>query len=109
LRNCRRLAILILDGTEISDAVISQLGSMPPPLVDLSLRATRTTDVAVRQLVRFQQLERLSLKETKVSDACLPDLVALKQLQTVDLRGTKVTDVGLQQLKRARPTLQVMY
>jgi len=49
----------------------------------------------------------LDLARTEVTDAGIKELKELKGLQTLYLGGAKITYRGVQELKTARPNLQI--
>ncbi len=118
LRGVQRLFVLALMLDELSDDARQDLSDLPglksadlsdsridaipfanSPLVALNLEGTRTDDLALEQVLRFQKLHFLSLSNTPVTDDGLRRLRNLPELCLLDLRGTAVTAEGAAQLK----------
>ena len=51
----------------------------------------------------------LDLSDTRISDASIPFLATLARLETVSLERTLITDEGAQQLRQARPNVEVFF
>ena len=124
LQGLTELRTLHLAGTDVSDAGLSFLSSMPHlwgldlmrcPLIgdgsareigglaelkELYLSGTRITDVGLACLRGKDRLRILFLSDLPVTDAGLANLEGLTGLTAVDLNGTQVTDAGLAVLKR---------
>ena len=93
-----REANLGLQGTNVTDAVLSTLKDIPT-LVNLNLRGTKVTDAGLDNLKGLNNLLQLHLENTAITDAGLARLNRLTNLNYLNLYGTAVTDSGLDQLK----------
>src|SRR5271157_2464463 len=90
LRRLDKLRTLSLDGTQVGDRGMSDLGMIgvdPSPLSFLSLNDTQVGDAGLVHLKRFTALSYLGLKRTGVGDTALPNLTGLANLNTLDLGG----------------------
>lgn len=99
-RNCRRridndliatldgyrlpdLRSVLLDGTQITDAVIPLLAQFE--LDDLGLEGTAVTDKGVSHVVGMPILSSVDLANTSISDDSLPRLATIKYLMHIDI------------------------
>ncbi|CAN5613194.1 hypothetical protein BH11CYA1_BH11CYA1_33520 [soil metagenome] len=82
LSSCRQLKVLILEGTDISDAGIKPLTKLP-------------------------HLERLVLTKGNITDAALPLFVQLKRLRDLDVNGTKISRTGMERLLQSSKIAKV--
>ncbi|NLG55414.1 MAG: hypothetical protein GX542_07160 [Rhodococcus sp.] len=73
----------------------------------LTIIQSRITDTGVASIAKCENLEYLTIYEAPLSDTVLEHLKALPRLKYLKLEKTQVTKEGLQQLKKARPTLQI--
>ena len=95
---CRRLQIVNVEGTDISDETVKAV-LQSPDLEELHLCSTRISDSSL-QFCSGSRLRLLDLSETAVSDQGLERLGELTQLETLDLRNTGITDAFWQNLNR---------
>jgi hypothetical protein len=63
----------------------------------LDLNGPNVTDAGLKELARFQNLDRLDLRRTQVTGVGLKELVGLTKLDHLNLPG-QVTDAGLKEL-----------
>ncbi len=89
-----------------SDDDFGQLPTLPT-VEYLTLGHTYITDAGLVYLTRLPGVKSLSLEMTDISDAGIVYLGALPNLESVNLNHTKVTLRGVQELKGARPGLNV--
>jgi hypothetical protein len=102
----RSLAVLHLDGTDVSDSDVSVIVQLSA-LRELHLAGTRVTDAGVSQMLGMRALEYVDLTGCQVTDRCVGtfgELPALAQLFLVD---TDVTCTRIRQFSKSRPTVQV--
>lgn len=104
----QQIVWLKLGHTEISDAALAQVAKLQN-LQKLYLEQTSITDAGLKQLRGLANLEYLNLYGTAITDAGLVDLASLKSLKTIYLWQTKLTEKGLANLKKALPTLDIIY
>lgn len=76
------IRVLILNGTEITDAGMADIGKMT-------------------------KLAHLYLEDTQITDRGLNQLTGIKELETLWLARTKVSDAGVGELKRQLPKLTI--
>ena len=107
LRTLTGLRELDLMQTSIGDAAMVHLKGLTE-LERLNLYMTGVGDAGLAHLAALTKLERLNLYKTKVSDASLAYLKRLPQLRWLDLYETAITAAGVEELKQARPALQIM-
>ena len=98
---------LKLGNTQISDVALAQIAKLKN-LQKLHLEQTNITDAGLKQLKGLDNMEYLNLYGTAITDAGLANLTSLKNLKTVYLWQTKVTDQGIANLKKAMPKLEVI-
>lgn len=118
----RTLIVLSLSDTNVGDKDLERLSELAPDVKQIWLQRTEVTDVGLRYLVRFRQLEKVALDEsnitdqgiecvarcpniwnvqltrTSITDEALKFLAKLEHLEQVGLSGTNVTDAGLADL-----------
>jgi N-acyl-D-amino-acid deacylase len=97
LRALENVATLRLASTEVGDAAIPVIASMPS-LRSLDLGYSLVTPKGVAQLAKLPQLERLGLAGLGVDDATLALLGTMKNLRGLNLSYTEFTDAGLKHL-----------
>jgi hypothetical protein len=75
---------------------------LPPPeqAFGLDLGDAEVTDMSLKELAGFGQLQALSISGRGVSDRGLKELTELYRLQWLSLDGTNVTDRGMDELAR---------
>jgi Leucine-rich repeat (LRR) protein len=112
LKGLTRLETLCLRHTIVSDAGLVHVTGMDHlKLLDLS--DTMVGDAGMAHLSGLTSLQLLCLGDTRVSDAGLPHLTALPKLQELDFRcirntgSLELTNAGLNELKKAKPTLTI--
>jgi hypothetical protein len=78
-------------------------------LLHLRLNGLLVTTSGLRKLNDLPKLERLDLQGCKrVNDDAIPVLAAFPALRLLDLTGTGVTGKGMEELRRARPELNIL-
>lgn len=97
LERQRDLRFLSLNGTQITDGILPEIG-MNANLLSLGLGRTRISDAGLKALAPLQDLDILNVSNTSISDAGLREIANLGGLKILDLSGTKITDSGIQQL-----------
>jgi len=100
------VAELKLGGTQISDAILEDIGQLSG-LRRLSLENTTVTDRGLERLKDCQQLRYLNLVNTQVTDGGIDALHGLPQLREVYLYGTKVTQQGIAVLRQTGKGIEV--
>lgn len=93
------LARLSADRTPITDAALPGL-ARAKNLVELSLSATRITDVSVRLAVLNENLRSLDVSETSIGGGWLAGLQERPQLRKLSVARTKFDDEGAALLVR---------
>ena len=87
--------------TSITDAQIPLLAGFKK-MTDLSLEATRVSDVGAVHLRHLQQLEWLNLYRTQIGDRGLRSVGQLRSLTHLPIGATRVTDAGLTHLRNLK-------
>jgi hypothetical protein len=96
-----------LDWTDVGDAGLAELTTLPR-LWNLSLWGARqVTDAGVEHLTRIQTLSHLDLKGTAVTDEGVKHLAKLSRLRYLSLPTPKVTLQAAQEVSRALPECSV--
>ncbi|WP_162028122.1 MULTISPECIES: c-type cytochrome domain-containing protein [unclassified Lentimonas] len=75
----------------------------------LHLDGTGVTDAQLKQLSQLPELSYLNLYNTQINDTALATLQEFPSLKKVFVSQTKVTPKGINQLKKARPDLELIY
>jgi tetratricopeptide (TPR) repeat protein len=107
LRRLTGLKTLDFFGTVIRGSGLSALAAMTE-LESLNLNMTDVGDDEIAALPVLPALRHLDLGITRVSDASLTHLAKFPRLGELRLNYTKVSAKGIEDLKRARPNLEVM-
>jgi hypothetical protein len=107
LAGLKQLRALDLKETTVTDTDMKDLASLH--VGNLGLDKTRITDVGLKEVGRFKDLNNLTLASTAVTDAGLKELYQLPRLFMVDLTGTRVTRAGVAELSKALPTTSVQH
>ncbi|MGQ9760288.1 MAG: leucine-rich repeat domain-containing protein [Thermogutta sp.] len=95
LANAKNLEELALENTQIDDAGLESLKSLPR-LWSLNLRrSVKLTDRAVETLADFPQLTHLYLLENQFSAAALAKLAEIPRLRLLDLRSCSAVNAAL--------------
>lgn len=89
---------LFLDGTQVTDAGIRDLPTMPHLMV-FSATKTQITDDSLPLFARGGNLESLRLDETRITDVGLQTIGEMKTLRSLSLWRCPITDEGLIHLK----------
>jgi hypothetical protein len=105
LAEFNELDMLAFTNMSITDEGIQNLQLQDKvTLTILGLQGTQVSDIVMPQVGKLSKLKRLALGQTKVTSRGLQYLEPLKQLNTISLSGTDVDDAGLSHLSRL-PTL----
>lgn len=87
-----------LSSTKVTDAVASKLATIKRLRI-LYLANTNISDVSLKSLQPLsQQMEKLDLSHTSVTDSGMEVIKTFKNLKYINLSGTVVTKVGLAQV-----------
>lgn len=98
---------LELGRTKVTDRGMAVVAKMPR-LTHLSLSNTEVGDAGLQQLKKLDELRVLNLYGTRVTDASLPTLNALPALERVFVWQSGISAGGVDELRKARPTLEVV-
>ncbi|HAA60019.1 MAG TPA: hypothetical protein DCE39_03715, partial [Planctomycetaceae bacterium] len=90
---------LALGGTQVSDADLDQLVTLPR-LAEIDLSATLVTDRGASRLAGCRTLESIDLSRTRISDAGLSAMAELPHLTSLRVGFTRVRGRGLAGLRR---------
>ena len=101
-----QLAHLDLSKTQVTDALISEIGKMDR-LVKLDLHRTNISDAEMAELKNLKNLRYLNLYGTQVTDAGLKHLHGIKSLRSVFLWDSKATKKGAKALAQAIPEAKI--
>jgi hypothetical protein len=102
----RRVEVLMLSGTQVSDAAFRHIRHLRHLKV-LYLDGTQVSDDGLEQLSAFRQLNVLYLDRVRVTDRGLAHLKSLSELRVLGISGTQATSAGIADLERALPTCRV--
>jgi internalin A len=94
-----KLEVLDVSGTQVDDALMTAINSMPR-LQYLSLRKTAVTDAGLRKLKFEARLIALDLSETATTDKGLSGLDRARGLQAPLLENTGVGDATVKRLAK---------
>jgi hypothetical protein len=97
---------IVFEPKQISDVGLKHLAGWTD-LQELSLDGTHVTDEGLKHLAGMKKLKRLILSDTKVTDDGMEHLTKLTALTDVQLFNTKVTETGVGVLKRWKPEIRV--
>lgn len=75
----------------------------------LNLSGTQADDATVKRLIALPFLETLNLYKTAVTDSTLAVLARMPSLASVYVSETAVTAAGVEQLRRRRPDVRVIW
>jgi internalin A len=107
IENLTALRDLNLYQTKVTDTGLAYLRNLTS-LDHLYLRALpRVTNVGIAHLSGLNRLTDLDLERTKIDDEGLHALGRLPKLQNVNVWGTRVTDSGVEECRKANPSLYV--
>jgi hypothetical protein len=104
LRNCRKLQLLFLEGTNVGDEGLANLGDLTE-LEGLDIHYTRVTDAGLKNLRNLNKLQFLWIAGNELTGAGFSDVGPLPQLQSINAHSTKFNDVNLTHLAKF-PELQ---
>jgi hypothetical protein len=104
----KKLAVLDLAGTRVTDAGLAHLAGLTN-LRTLRLEDTQVTDAGLKYLAPLKKLTELDLRGTRVTDAGLEVLAGFPNLQKLLLDKSQATDAGVAKLQKARPKLDVNF
>ena len=93
------------DNTDTDDAELERICRENPELVELTLSATKITDVGLTHLMLLPKLRKIRLSNTAITDAGMHVLATCERLEDVDISQTKIGDFGVWEL-RALPRLK---
>ncbi len=102
-----QLTWLDLSGVGLEDADLAFLGDLPH-LSRLRLGGNPIQDEGLRFLAGLPELESLNLVDTRISDAAVPTIVAWSALKRLYVWNTGLSPAGIEQLRRARPGLEII-
>lgn len=97
---------LDLFGTSVGDEGLAHLAGLAE-LRALYLESTRVGDAGLAHLARLRGLEALALSGTRITDAGLVHLKDLAGLRALDVSWTAVSEAGIEDLRRARPGIEI--
>lgn len=92
-----QIAILDLGGTQVSDAILEKLATLPN-LTVLKLDNTSITGRTIEKLVPLEHLKTINLTGTRFESSNLEKLTNFKQLESVYLFNSGLSETGVQSL-----------
>lgn len=104
----RRLRILQIGGSRVSDAGLAQLAELQS-LEQLGLNNLAISDDGLKQLQGLKTLYVLNLSRTPISDAGLVHLRGLANLRDLVLSESRVTQAGVADLQTALPKCVIRF
>jgi hypothetical protein len=108
LRRFRRLELLNLKGTSVTDEGLAQL-RYHAKIRWLDLDNTRITDAGLSEVKTLSNLKMLYLEDTRITDAGLAHLAGMTQLEEINLLNTAVTDRGAWRLQECLPRCNIYW
>jgi hypothetical protein len=96
---------LDLSRLPISDGALAVI---PETVTGLALVNAPVTDAGIQHLLKLTGLKRLNMAGTQITDDGLVALSGLHNLEWVCVNRTRVTALGVDQLKAARPDVEVI-
>ena len=106
LTNLKKLKILGLTNSVISDAAVKTITESFPNLVNLDVSSNaRLTDAAAKDIAKLEKLEVLGLLQCNISELGIAYIAILEKLRALDIRGCQIGDGGLEELAEI-PTLR---
>lgn len=88
LSSLKKLTVLALTNSVISDATVGMIAKSFPNLVDLDLSSnTNMTNSAMKVICGLSKLERLTLVQNRFNDVSTGNLKRIADLRALDLRG----------------------
>ncbi len=103
----RCLKTLDFSGQALTDNELKEQLEEAGEFTRLNLQGTLVTADGLQALVDSKNLEHLDLDGTPVGDDALAVVQAIESLQSIGLAATRVTPEGVEQLRKARPDLEV--
>lgn len=96
---------LVLNGLPVSDETLT---AIPATVTGLAVVNARISDAGIPHLLKLTALKRLNIAGTQISDDGLVALGVLQNLEWVCVNRTQVTSGGVDRLKAARPSVEVI-
>lgn len=102
-----QIAWLKLGDTKITDVALKEISKLKN-LNKLHLEHTGITDVGMANLKNLPYLEYINLVDTKITDAGLKNIASVKSLRSVYVWQSAVTDSAVSQVSRLYPKLSIV-
>jgi Leucine-rich repeat (LRR) protein len=99
LRNCRKLQILYLGGTNVGDEGLEHLSELTE-LENLELQRSRVTDAGLKSLRNLNKLQVLWIGGNELTGAGFADVGPKPQLREINAHSTKFNDASLKHLAK---------
>ena len=81
------------------DTALIQLGGIAEQLVELKINNAGINDSSIKQIEKFQNLEKLWLDNNRISDIGIQSIKKLSKLQYLNLSNNNITVNGLSNMK----------
>lgn len=99
LDGCQHLRALQLRLPQLTDQGLPRIQSLSRKLRILEIGGSQVSDAGLAQLAEFQSLEQLGLNDLAISDDGLKQLHRLKTLYVLNLSRTPISNAGLVHLR----------
>ena len=101
------LATLDLLETKTTDTAMAALSSLSK-LTELNLEATKISNKSVDSLLKLKELARLNINGTRLDDEAASRLKELPKLVWISVNNSGIGYAGVDEMKAARPGLEVV-
>ncbi|ADB37012.1 c-type cytochrome domain-containing protein [Spirosoma linguale] len=102
------LAVNLYNRAAYKPEKLDELDAVKEQIVYLNLNKMPVTDAALRQIRKFENLQKLDLNFTDITGNGIAELTSLDHLKTLSLAGTKVTFADLQKQIGAFKSLKTL-
>jgi len=110
LASLKKLEVLIVSSTEITDEAFGIIGRSFPALEYLVAgNHTRVTNEGIRRLEPLAALRGLTLYDLPLNDDCCESIARHRRLRDLNLANTLVTDAGVARLVNELPELRQLH
>jgi len=106
--NLLRFVYVRFGDSQFSDEELKQLLPLSTNIAWLDIGGSEITDLGMKDISKFKNLERLHLEKTSITDNGLGELVSLQNLSYLNLYGTNITDTGLESISQMK-SLESVY
>ncbi len=108
IRTQKKLRVLDLENTNLTDKGLQQICLNHPNLERLLLNNTPVTSEGLKYIGKLKKLQILELRATKIHDEAVVYLSEIKNISTLELSNTDITDKSISYLMNFKK-LGLMY